>query len=85
MKPSCSISRDDGFSKDDGFDEQIFGSNGQILGQDQSDQGASYAALTRRHWHILDQGTRGGGPTDAQVMAGTILGVASMFARGRHW
>jgi len=24
-------------------------------------------------------------PTDAQVIAGTILGVASMVARGRHW
>src|SRR6516162_4573237 len=24
-------------------------------------------------------------PTDAQVIAGTVLGIASMFARGRHW
>ena len=24
-------------------------------------------------------------PTDAQVIAGTILGVASMFAHGRYW
>jgi hypothetical protein len=24
-------------------------------------------------------------PTDAQVIAGTILGVTSMFARGRRW
>ena len=24
-------------------------------------------------------------PTDAQVIAGTILGIASMFARGRGW
>jgi hypothetical protein len=27
-----------------GFIEQIFGANEQIIGQDQSDQGASYAA-----------------------------------------
>jgi hypothetical protein len=25
-----------------------------------------------------------GGPTDAKVIAGTILGVASMFARGKY-
>jgi hypothetical protein len=24
-------------------------------------------------------------PTDAEVIAGTVLGIASMFARGRHW
>jgi hypothetical protein len=24
-------------------------------------------------------------PTDAQVIAGTVLGIASMFAHGRHW
>jgi hypothetical protein len=24
-------------------------------------------------------------PTDAQVIAGTILGIAGMFAHGRHW
>jgi hypothetical protein len=24
-------------------------------------------------------------PTDAEVVAGTVLGIASMFARGRHW
>ena len=24
-------------------------------------------------------------PTDAQVIAGTILGIANMFAHGRHW
>jgi hypothetical protein len=24
-------------------------------------------------------------PTDAQVIAGTILGIAGMFANGRHW
>jgi hypothetical protein len=24
-------------------------------------------------------------PTDAQVIAGTVLGIASMFANGRHW
>ena len=24
-------------------------------------------------------------PTDAQVIAGTILGIASMFANGRRW
>jgi hypothetical protein len=24
-------------------------------------------------------------PTDAQVIAGTVLGITSMFARGRRW
>jgi len=24
-------------------------------------------------------------PTDAQVIAGTIFGIAQMFAYGRHW
>ena len=36
-----------------GSDEQIFGVNEQIFGQDQSER-----HTTRRHWHILDQGTR---------------------------
>jgi len=39
----------------------------------------------------LDQGTRGGGtpPTDAQVIAGTIVGIANMAINAsmyrRHW
>jgi len=28
---------------------------------------------------------RQGGPTDAQVIAGAILGIAGMFANGRRW
>src|SRR6516164_6125994 len=55
-----------------GADEQIFGVNEQILGPDQSDQWASACPWW---WHR---------PTDARVIAGTVLGVASMFAR-RHW
>src|SRR6516164_6093237 len=56
-----------------GSNEQIFGVEEQILGPDQSDQWAS--AWPAWWWHR---------PTDARVIAGTVLGVASMFAR-RHW
>jgi hypothetical protein len=37
---------------------------------------------------ILDQGSRGvvaPSPTDAQVIAGTIFGIASMLSHGRRW
>jgi hypothetical protein len=56
-----------------GSNEQIFGVNGQIFGQDQSDQRASARPWW---WHR---------PTDAEVIAGTILGIANMAIYGRRW
>jgi hypothetical protein len=53
-----------------GSDEQIFGVKEQILGPDRTTNGRRPAR---------------GGPPDAQVVAGTVLGIVSMFANGRRW
>ena len=52
----------------------VHGSDEQILGANEQILGRDQG----------DQGAACGGPTDAQVIAGTIFGIASMFANGRH-